>query len=184
MADSEQYEVLDEQCHKTGQLLDHDAVHEQQLWHAVVNVWVINKKGELLLQLRAPDVELAPNVWDVSVGTHLRPGEEPISAAQRALRNTFQIEVAPEGLKHLFNIQSANPMPNGRFHKVLGHVFLTQQDFDPSTVQIDDTKIAKLAWVPLESFMAEIGSSETQGKYYPRANNYYSQLFTAFQAML
>jgi isopentenyldiphosphate isomerase len=181
---TEQYEVLDENCHKTGQILDRATVHKQELWHEVVNVWVMNSKGELLMQLRSPDVELAPETWDVTVGTHLHPGEEPVAAAERALKNAFQIELAPEDLKHIFNIQSANPMPSGKSHKVFGHVFMVQRDLDPETLPFDPKDIEKLAWVPLGTLMAEIGSTETQGKYFPRANNYYSQLFTAFQAWM
>jgi isopentenyldiphosphate isomerase len=181
---TEQYEVLDEHCHKTGHILDRATVHKQELWHEVVNVWVMNTQGELLMQLRSPEMELAPNVWDVTIGSHLHPGEDPIAAASRALQGAFKITVAPEELKHLFNIQCANPMPNGTTHKVFGHVFMIQRDFDISELPFDRRKIAKLAWVPLAALMAEVGSQETQDKYFPRANNYYPQLFTAFQSWM
>lgn len=181
---TEQYEVLDESCHKTGQILDRATVHKDQLWHEVVNVWVMNTKGELLMQLRAPNMELAPNTWDVTIGTHLHPGEEPVAAAERALRNAFQIEVMPEELKHLFNIQSANPMPSGKEHRVFGHVFMVQRDIDLNALKYDPADIAKLAWVPLSVLMSEIGSTEIKDKYFPRANNYYSQLFTAFSTWM
>lgn len=184
MEPMQQYEVLDEAGHKTGETLDRVTVHKKGLWHEVVNVWVINSRGELLMQLRAPDVELSPNVWDVTVGTHLRPGEDPPDAAVRALKDEFALETTPEELKHLFNIQSANPMPSGLTHKVLGHVFLMQHDLDISAIKLDPKKITRLAWVPLNTLMLEVGSTETKDKYFPRANNYYPQLFEAFQAWM
>jgi len=180
----QQYEVLDEQGHKTGETLDRVTVHKKELWHEVVNVWVINSRGELLMQLRAADVELSPNVWDVTVGTHLRPGEDPLAAAGRALKDELSLTTTPEEFKHLFNIQSANPMPNGTKHKVLGHVFLMQRNLDIAAIKPDAKKITKLAWVPLNTLMLEVGSTETKTKYFPRANNYYPQLFEAFQAWM
>jgi isopentenyldiphosphate isomerase len=180
----EQYEVLDEQGHKIGKTLDRITVHKQGLWHEVVNVWVINSRGELLMQLRAPDVELSPNVWDVTVGSHLRPGEEPVQGAARALNTELKLNTVPDELKHLFNIQCANPMPNGTTHKVLGHVFLMQHDVDISALKPDPKKITKLAWVSLQTLMLEVGATGTKAKYFPRANNYYPQLFEAFQAWM
>jgi len=178
------YEVLDEHGHKTGQLLDRQTIHSQQLWHETVNVWVINNRGELLMQLRAPGVELAPDVWDVTVGTHLRPGEDPVEAAIRALKGAFNLEAAPEELKHLFNLQSANPLPSHRTHNVFEHVFLLQATPDIEKLTYDTKKIADLAWVPLNKLMLDIGGAETKAHYFPRATSYYPQLFEAFQAWM
>jgi isopentenyldiphosphate isomerase len=179
-----QYEVLDDQGHKTGQLLDLPTIHKQALWHEVVNVWIMNSQAELLMQLRAPGMELSPNVWDVTIGTHLRIQEEPVDAALRALTTELGVTATPEQLKHLFNVQSANPMPNGTLHKVVGHVFMMQQDIEISTLTFDSNKISQWAWVPLPTLMSEVGSVETQAKYFPRANNYYPQLFKAFESWM
>lgn len=179
-----QYEVLDDNGLPTGQVLDRPTVHAQQLWHGVVNVWIVNSKGELLMQLRAPGMELSPNVWDVSVGSHLRPGETPQAAAQRCLQSELGIAIAPEELKHLFNIQCANPMPNNKVHKVFGHVFLVQQDVDIASLHVDPAKITKLAWVPLMQLMTDVGNDTARQQYFPRANNYYPQLFTALQSWM
>jgi isopentenyldiphosphate isomerase len=178
------YEVLDDHGHKTGEILGRSAVHQRELWHEVANVWIINSRGELLMQLRAPEVELSPNVWDVTVGTHLRPGEDPLAAASRALQDEFNLTTSSDEFKHLFNSQSPNPMPNGRTHKVLGHVFLLQKDVDINNLTLNPARITRLAWVPLNKLMMEIGSAETRKNYFPRANDYYPQLFEAFQSWM
>lgn len=183
-SDPKQHEVLDDQGHETGQLLDLPTIHKQELWHEVVNVWIMNSRAELLMQLRAPGVELSPNVWDVTIGTHMRLQEEPVDAALRALKTELGITATPDQLKHLFNVQSANPMPNGTLHKVVGHVFMMQLDVDPATLTFDPEKITQFAWVPLPTIMSEVGSTETQAKYFPRANNYYPQLFKAFESWM
>jgi len=180
----DRYEVLDERGHKTDKILDHRTVHQQGLWHSVVNVWIINSKGEILMQLRGPEVELAPSVWDVAIGSHLRVGEDPVDAALRALQHGLGVVVAPEDLKHLFNIQCANPMPNGTAHKVMGHIFLVQRDIDFGELTYDRKKIVKFAWVSPIVLMSEVGNQETKTRYFPRANNYYTKLFEALQGLL
>lgn len=181
---TDQYEVLDEHGHKTGKILERAAVHKQELWHEVVNVWIIDMRGEILMQLRAPGVELSPNVWDVTVGTHLRPGETPLIAGQRGLKTELGLDFPPEAFKHLFNIQCANPMPNGTTHKVFGHVFLVNKDVDLTELTFDPQKITRFAWIQLGELMAAVGGSDTKNQYFPRANNYYPQLFEAFQTWM
>jgi isopentenyl-diphosphate delta-isomerase len=178
----QQYEVLDEAGHKTGELLDAGEVHKQELWHEVSNVWIVNNRGDVLLQLRSPKVELCPGVWDVAVGTHVHPGEEPAAAAVRGLASELGITVLPENLKHLFNIQAANPMQNGTTHKVLGHVFLLKQDAELGDLKVDTERISELSWQPLVKVMADIGGTETKSQYFPREGAYYPQLFDALTA--
>lgn len=179
---TEQFEVLDEQGHKTGQLLDRASIHQQELWHEVVNVWIINPKGEVLLQLRGPNIELNPNMWDVAIGTHVRPQEDPTDAALRCLQTELGLTVAKDQLQHLFNIQSANPVENNKTHRTLSHVFLLRQDIALADCIYDRQKIAQLAWKPLISVMAEVGGTDPAVAYYPRTGDYYPKLFEAMQA--
>jgi isopentenyldiphosphate isomerase len=177
-----QFEVLDEQGHKTGQILDRETVHEHQLWHAAVNVWIINNTGEVLLQLRGPAVEINPGVWDVAIGTHVRPAEDPGDAAVRCLLTELGVTIAKDQLKHLFNLQSSYMVSSGKMHRTLGHVFLLKRDMQLSDFTYDTEKIADLAWKPIIEVMGEIGGSDTVGKYFPRSGDYYPQLFDALQA--
>lgn len=179
---SKQSEVLDEQGHATGQTLGRAAVHEQELWHPTVNVWILNSNGEVLLQLRGPDVELNPNTWDMAIGTHARPGEDPFDAALRCLQTELGVTIAKDQLRHLFNIQSANPVGGGKMHRTLGHVFLLRRDIPLADFTYDQSKIAQLTWKPLLDVMGEVGGTDTASTYYPRAGNYYPQLFDALQA--
>lgn len=181
-SDEQQYEVLDDAGHKTGEILGSKEVHERELWHEVANIWIINGNGDVLLQLRSKEVELCPGVWDVAVGTHVRPGEDPAAAAVRGLSSELGLTVLPETLKHLFNIQAANPMGDGRAHRVLGHVFLLKQNVDIPAMHTDPHKIAELAWKPLGSVMADIGGVDTKSQYFPREGTYYPQVFEALMA--
>ena len=179
---SEEFEVLDDEGHATGQVLSRADVHEHELWHSTVNVWILNSRGEVLLQLRGPKMELNPDTWDVAIGTHVRPGEDPTDSALRCLETELGVTVTKDQLKHLFNIQSANPTEGHRLHRTLGHVFLLKRDININDFDFDPQKIDMLIWRQLIDVMSEVGSTDKASSYYPRAGNYYPQLFDALQA--
>lgn len=61
--------------------------------HRVVHILVFNTKGELLLQKRSMSKDVAPGKWDTSVGGHLNPGEDPLSAARREMKEELGISL-------------------------------------------------------------------------------------------
>jgi isopentenyldiphosphate isomerase len=68
-------------------ILPRNHIHgDPSLIHRVIHVLVFNTKGHLLLQKRSLSKDVAPGRWDTSVGGHLNPGEDPISAAKREMK--------------------------------------------------------------------------------------------------
>jgi len=61
------------------------------LIHRVVHVLVFNKEGELLLQKRSMNKDVAPGKWDTSVGGHVDPGETLDEAVQREMKEELGI---------------------------------------------------------------------------------------------
>ena len=76
------------------------------LIHRVVHVLVFNKVGELLLQKRSISKDVAPGKWDTSVGGHLNPGEDPLSAARREMSE--ELGISPGQLKFLYTYIHTN----------------------------------------------------------------------------
>ncbi len=66
------------------------------LMHRVVHILVFNEKGQLLLQKRSLDKDVAPGCWDTSVGGHVDPGETLEEAARRELLEELGIAAEPE----------------------------------------------------------------------------------------
>ena len=66
-------------------------VHSQGLIHRSVHVLLFNADGNLLVQRRAPNKDICPGLWDVSVAEHLRPQEAPLSGALRGLSEELGI---------------------------------------------------------------------------------------------
>jgi len=64
------------------------------LLHRVVHVLIFNNKGELLLQKRSMNKDVAPGKWDTSVGGHVDPGEDIKEAANREMQEELGIKDA------------------------------------------------------------------------------------------
>ncbi|MCR9258393.1 MAG: NUDIX domain-containing protein [Pseudomonadaceae bacterium] len=80
----ELFETFDEHGTPQGQV-PRQIVHSRGLWHKSAQVFVFNAQGELLLAQRAADKDLYADLWDYSVGEHLKPGETHLMAAYRGL---------------------------------------------------------------------------------------------------
>lgn len=87
----EMLELVDHQGNVTG-LASRSEVHrDPALLHKVVHVLVFNCAGELLLQKRANNKDVAPGKWDTSVGGHVNPGEDLREAALREMEEELGI---------------------------------------------------------------------------------------------
>ncbi len=76
----------------TIKTLPRSVVHgDPSLMHKVVHVLVFNKNGELLLQKRSMNKDVAPGKWDTSVGGHVNAGETIIEALSREMEEELGI---------------------------------------------------------------------------------------------
>jgi len=99
---TEQEERLDV-INKSGKIINtlpRSEIHgNPSLLHMVVHVLVFNTKGELLLQKRSMDKDVAPGRWDTSVGGHVNAGEVVADAVMREMEEELGIkDCGPEFL--------------------------------------------------------------------------------------
>lgn len=88
--DDEIFDVVNEADEVVGQAKRAE-VHAKGLLHRAVHVFVINGRGELLLQQRSLLKDAHPGVWDSSVAGHLDAGEDYASAAVREMEEEMGI---------------------------------------------------------------------------------------------
>jgi 16S rRNA (adenine1518-N6/adenine1519-N6)-dimethyltransferase len=73
---------------------DRKAVHSSTLWHRGIHVFVFNKKGELLVQLRSSAKDKYPNTYDCSISGQVGFGENYEETAMRELKEELGIKNA------------------------------------------------------------------------------------------
>lgn len=89
---SEIFDVFDEKNHRVGEA-PRSLVHTCGLFHRSVHVWVFNSQNKILLQQRAAHKDVAPNLWDVSVAEHAKPGEAGFQTALRGAMEELSIRL-------------------------------------------------------------------------------------------
>ena len=77
------------------------------LIHRVVHVLVFNEKGELFLQKRSMNKDVAPGKWDTSVGGHVNSGETIEEALKRETEEELGITACEA--KFLYTYIHSNP---------------------------------------------------------------------------
>lgn len=90
MAD-EIVDQVDEKDNVIGECLKSEC-HKKGLWHRGAAVFVFNKKGELLIQKRSPNVR-RPNLLSSSAAGHLGKGDTYLEGAKRELFEELGISV-------------------------------------------------------------------------------------------
>lgn len=76
------------------------------LIHRVVHVLVVNRKGDILLQKRSQNKDVAPGKWDSSVGGHVGIGEDLLSASKREMYE--ELGIAGYELEYLYSYIHSN----------------------------------------------------------------------------
>jgi len=89
-------------------VLPRDEIHgNPSLIHRVVHILVFNSRGELFLQKRSLNKDVAPGKWDTSVGGHVNAGEDIKEAVLREMEEELGISACePE---FLYNYIHSNP---------------------------------------------------------------------------
>ena len=63
----ERFDILDGVTGKpTGETKPRSAVHRDGDWHAAVHIWVVDEKGNTVIQKRAKDKDSWAGFWDIS----------------------------------------------------------------------------------------------------------------------
>jgi isopentenyl-diphosphate delta-isomerase type 1 len=143
----EYLEVVDEANQVIG-IQSRKEIHEKGLRHRSVHIFIFNTRGELYLQKRSPRKDQYPDHWDSSAAGHTDPGETPLEAAQRELKEELGLEVKLNEVLHypacletgwefatLFTAQTDDPIHLNLEEATTGDYFtpdqLTQFLIDP-----------------------------------------------------
>ena len=131
--DTEKLEIVDADGNVIG-LAERSELHRNPgLIHRVVHVLVFDNSGQLLLQKRSLKKDIAPGKWDTSVGGHINPGEDPLAAARREMKEELGIKEC--ALRYLYSYLFSNRRES-ELVSTYSCVFEGKMDFNKE--EIDD----------------------------------------------
>jgi len=154
-------DVLTSEGKLTAQKKSREEVHKDGDWHQSAHIWILNSRGELLIQKRSPNKPNAPNMWDSSAGGHVIAGDEPIESAQREVEEELGIKVDKKDLRYLFIIKRSSIQNKGKyFNNEFENVFLLKKDLDLAKLHFSKEEITELKFIPWQELKKKIESKD------------------------
>lgn len=132
-------------CHDGGGIL-----------HRAFSIFILDGRGRVLLQQRAPGKRLWPGFWSNSCCSHPRSGESLTVAIRRRLRQELGLEC---GLRQLFRFEyRARDGKRGTEHELCS-VHVGHSDRDP---EVNRNEIRAWRWIEPTALDAELSGRPEQ----------------------
>jgi isopentenyl-diphosphate delta-isomerase len=126
------------------------AVHVQGLLHRAFSIFLVNEKGELLLQRRSRAKYHSAGLWANSCCGHPRPGETTQHAARRRLGEELGATAA---LRYAFRARYCTVLPNELTENEIVYVYFGRA---PEQYRLDPAEVAAIGWKTLPQLLADI----------------------------
>ena len=132
----EEVVLVDRQDNPLGTMEKMEA-HRKALLHRAFSVFIFNRKGEMLLQRRAPNKYHSPGLWTNACCSHPRPGEDTREAAKRRLKEELGFTT---DLEKSFDFIYRSEFDNGLTEFEFDHVFTGTYDepIHPNPEEVSD----------------------------------------------
>lgn len=135
MEAEERLEIVNHKGEVIGHALRSEIHGNPSMMHRVVHVLVFNSEGEVLLQKRSQNKDVAPGKWDTSVGGHVAIGESLVSSSRREMYEELGVEgYEPE---YLYSYTHSNAYET---ELVTTYRCLIEEEFSFDGEEIDEIK--------------------------------------------
>ena len=134
--------------------------HRRGLLHRCFSIFIMNGKGETLLQRRAVNKYHSGGLWSNSCCGHQRPGEETLKAGQRRLKEEFGFAC---DLRKIHHFTYRTVFSNGLTEHEYDHVLAGHFDGAPKP---DPEEILEWKWVKLEELKKDINQAPQNYTYW------------------
>lgn len=124
-----------------------------------IHLWIMNSKGEFLIQKRSADRKANPNKWAFTGGA-VDSGEESYIGAIREANEELGIDLKSEDIEFLLGFK--------REHDFVD-VFIAKSDIDIKNVKIQEEEVSESKWVSPKELELLIEN----GEFVPAINLYY-----------
>ena len=131
----------------TGESIDRKIVHEKGMFHRSIHVWIVNSKGELLVQRRDSSKKTYPNMLDTSFAGHVSSNEGLIEAVIREGKEELGLEIDLECLNYLFAIKSEIKVRENYYENEINDVYLYEKDVKVEDCKFTDNEVSEIKYI-------------------------------------
>jgi isopentenyldiphosphate isomerase len=157
------WDVLDRQGNSTGRTMVRGRDLLEGEYHLVVHIWILNDKGEFLIQKRADHLRLLPGLWAVTGGSAIA-GEDGKTAAVREAKEELGIDVDMINMTLLRTIKRKNNF---------AQVWLVKQNISLRDVTLQAEEVSAAKWVDKE----ELEKMIKTGIFHNYGEDYFKTIF-------
>ena len=140
----EKWDLLDANGHPTGRTITRGEPLRAGQYHLVEHIWIVDSKGRMLIQQRAPHLALMPGEWAVNSGSAVA-GENSESAARRELFEELSIRTEPGELVYGGRMRRRNSFTD---------LWILYRDIDSTSLRLQKEEVATTRWVTPEELVA------------------------------
>jgi len=177
-------DLLDTEGNYTGQSILKSEAHQKGLFHPTAHIWFYTKKGEVLLQQRAPIKKTFPLCWDVSVAGHIGAGEGIKSGAIREIKEEIGVLVETDALTPIGVFKSIQQHHQGLLDCEFHHTFLCCLTQPLESLQKQKEEVAALQLKPIIAWEKDLFSATPSLNYVPHQKSYYKKVILALKKQL
>ena len=135
-------------------------------YHFVVHIWLVNPKGEFLVQQRKQTLAWQPGIWAVTGGSAL-VGEDAFSACKREAYEELGFTVTQENAE-LFMVQKRK--------NSFCHIYLVHTDVEIKNLTLQESEVEQVAWVSAENLQECMNNGSFHlYEYFPQLVQYVQQ---------
>lgn len=148
----ELWNVYDKYRHLTEKTHERGIPMEKGDFHMVVHVWIVNDKGEILIQRRQPWKKGWPNMWDCSAAGAAVLGDSSKAAVVREVKEELGIDLDTSKAQLIFTIKT---------ERVFNDTWLVRQNVNIKDIKLQYEEVADAKW----SSEAEILEKLSRGEF-------------------
>ncbi len=148
-------EVVTEEGNPTGEILSRDEIHNKNLLHNEIAVFVINKEGLVLLQKRAATKKSNPLCWGSSCAGHVGVSESLEEATLRELKEELGMDVNMDQL----HILVYKKLRKGDKNSHIRTWYYVKTDFNISDFRIQKEELDEIRWFTIDEVISSVGDS-------------------------
>lgn len=130
--------------------------HEKAVLHRAFSVFIMNDKGQTMLQQRAKDKYHSPLLWTNTCCSHQRDGESNIEAGKRRLQEEMGFETE---LNELFSFIYKASFDNGLTEHEFDHVMMGNYNDAP---KINPEEVEDWKWMYPSEIREDIAKNPGQ----------------------